>query len=258
MEVHAHTHTARKRWAHFLWDFLMLFLAVFCGFLAENQREHLVEHRRVKQYSKSLVRDLEQDTAMLSIIVTQIDTIMNTIERFSTYAKNKDLNQIGNIELYKFFLNMGLYRPYAWNRATLEQIKNSGSLRYFSNDSIVNRISSYDAFTRHLDQDFGGDEIRAEKLASRRNQLVDLNYPEELINGLENNWDSTLATGYYKEITKNDLSILTKDVLELKRLVNDAITIGENLWARQEVELPKARQDAIVLITMLKKEYHLD
>ncbi len=38
MEVHAHTHTAaesvslrgRKKWTHYFWEFLMLFLAVFC------------------------------------------------------------------------------------------------------------------------------------------------------------------------------------------------------------------------------------
>jgi len=39
MEVHRHAHTDRKKWTHYLWEFLMLFLAVFCGFLAENQRE---------------------------------------------------------------------------------------------------------------------------------------------------------------------------------------------------------------------------
>jgi len=45
MEVHTHTHTARKKWTHYLWEFLMLFLAVFAGFLAEDQREHIVEHQ---------------------------------------------------------------------------------------------------------------------------------------------------------------------------------------------------------------------
>ena len=39
MEVHAHTHTARKKWTHCFWEFIMLFLAVFCGFLAEYQFE---------------------------------------------------------------------------------------------------------------------------------------------------------------------------------------------------------------------------
>ena len=36
MEVHSHTHSPRKKWTHYFWEFLMLFLAVFCGFLAEN------------------------------------------------------------------------------------------------------------------------------------------------------------------------------------------------------------------------------
>ena len=49
MEVHAHTHTARKKWTHYLWEFLMLFLAVFCGFLAEYQLEHKIEKDRAKE-----------------------------------------------------------------------------------------------------------------------------------------------------------------------------------------------------------------
>lgn len=56
MEVHHHSHTARKKFTHYLWEFLMLFLAVFCGFLAENIREHRVEHAREAQFIKSLVR----------------------------------------------------------------------------------------------------------------------------------------------------------------------------------------------------------
>ena len=62
MEVHAHTHTppasggtGRKKWTHYLWEFLMLFLAVFAGFLAENQREHFVEHQREKQFVRALM-----------------------------------------------------------------------------------------------------------------------------------------------------------------------------------------------------------
>ena len=56
MEVHAHTHTARKKWTHYFWEFLMLFLAVFCGFFAENQREHNIEKQRAKQYAYSFMK----------------------------------------------------------------------------------------------------------------------------------------------------------------------------------------------------------
>jgi hypothetical protein len=63
MEVHAHSHTPGKKWTHYFWEFLMLFLAVFCGFLAENQREHYIEHLREKQYMQSMLQDLQTDTA---------------------------------------------------------------------------------------------------------------------------------------------------------------------------------------------------
>jgi len=72
MEVHTHTHTERKKWTHYLWEFLMLFLAVFCGFLAENQREHMVEHRREKEYIVSLVEDLKNDSAFLSLSIDKL------------------------------------------------------------------------------------------------------------------------------------------------------------------------------------------
>ena len=65
MEVHAHSHTARKKWTHYFWEFFMLFLAVFCGFLAEYQLEHKIEKDREKQFIQSFIEDLETDTAAI-------------------------------------------------------------------------------------------------------------------------------------------------------------------------------------------------
>ena len=58
MEVHAHTHTARKKWTHYFWEFIMLFLAVFCGFLAEYLLEHKIEKEKGKQFAISFREDL--------------------------------------------------------------------------------------------------------------------------------------------------------------------------------------------------------
>src|SRR5512147_2291137 len=84
MEVHHHTHTSdpdihrgRKKWTHYFWEFFMLFLAVFCGFLAENQREHYVEHQREKQLMRLLVEDLETDTAELKKAISRCDLVAN-------------------------------------------------------------------------------------------------------------------------------------------------------------------------------------
>ncbi|TMI97340.1 MAG: hypothetical protein E6H08_02350, partial [Bacteroidetes bacterium] len=68
MEVHAHTHTPRKKWFHYFWEFFMLFLAVTLGFFVENQREHFIEDQREKKYAQSLYSDLKLDTARVSFI----------------------------------------------------------------------------------------------------------------------------------------------------------------------------------------------
>src|SRR6266576_3063364 len=73
MEVHAHSHTAdpdshrgKKKWHHYFWEFLMLFFAVTLGFFVENQREHMAEHQREKQFMQSMLEDLKSDTAQFA------------------------------------------------------------------------------------------------------------------------------------------------------------------------------------------------
>ena len=91
MEVHHHSHQGKKKWTEYLWEFLMLFLAVFCGFLAENLREHKVEREREKQYMESLLIDLKKDTALLSSrIQFRNERVMN-FDTLLYWLKNKDL-----------------------------------------------------------------------------------------------------------------------------------------------------------------------
>ena len=76
MEVHAHAHTVpiaigRKKWTHYFWEFLMLFLAVFAGFLAENEREHFIEHKREKILIAEMLEDLKRDSTYLSLCINQ-------------------------------------------------------------------------------------------------------------------------------------------------------------------------------------------
>src|SRR5688572_9221611 len=102
MEVHHHSHTTdrdnlqgKKKWTHYFWEFLMLFFAVFCGFLAENQREHMVDHRREKQYMQSMLIDLAADTARYSRGIPLKETRINAIDSsFIFFNKNPGANTI--------------------------------------------------------------------------------------------------------------------------------------------------------------------
>ena len=138
MEVHHHSHTARKKWTHYFWEFLMLFLAVFCGFLAENQREHIVEKRRAKEYARSLVHDLSNDTSQLSEFKKQVPFFVAKYDSFLLLHKNLKTN--GQLYYYSSFVNT--MTDFTSNVSTLDQIKNSGSLRYFD-PHLQDKISQY-------------------------------------------------------------------------------------------------------------------
>src|SRR4051794_2235619 len=140
MEAH-HSHQVlhKKKWAEYLLEFFMLFLAVFLGFVAENIREHAVEKERARQYAASLVHDLEKDTAMVQIDIMQIKNAIAKVDSLALFLRNRKISEISNKQLFAYtFIDAG-YRPYTWSRATIEEIKSSGSLRYFD-DSIVMRI----------------------------------------------------------------------------------------------------------------------
>ena len=257
MEVHKHPHhvTHKKKWGEYLLEFFMLFLAVFLGFVAENVREHMVEKDRAKQYAKSLISDLRNDTVMVNDHIQQITMNMNRIDSLCGYVYDKSLNQINNFDLiYKS--SIGSYNPYTWNRATLEQIKSSGSLRYF-NDSIVKKISAYDAFTRHMDDDYQVDEDQNSKPFTKREQILDMNYPGRLVMFLLSKYDSLKNAAYYEEMRNLNKPLVAKDINDIKVLVNEAVQLRALIRIRRDIELPRLVKDATELIELLKEEYHL-
>src|SRR4026209_496169 len=93
MEVHAHAHTSRKKWTHYFWEFLMLFLAVFCGFLAEYSLEHKIETDREKQYVRTMIEDLKLDTSVLNGVIqarTRRIEMLDSLSLLLYEAGNKD------------------------------------------------------------------------------------------------------------------------------------------------------------------------
>jgi hypothetical protein len=258
VEYHPHHVTHKKKWGEYLLEFFMLFFAVFLGFVAENIREHMVEKNRAKQYAISLISDLQKDTSMINEELFELNHSINDIDSLCSYVKGKTINQISNLELFeKAFINMGFYRPYKWSRASIEQLKSSGSLRYFNNDSIAYKISSYDAGTRHMDQDYQTDENLREKVFQQRELIIDQNYPDELFLLRVSNYDSLKTTTSYQRLKNENIRLLTTDIKDIKILVNEYQTLKYVLTVRQ-IELPDLVKDATELIQLLKEEYQLN
>ena len=106
MEVHHHpiaigSHTSRKKWTHYFWEFLMLFLAVFCGFLAEYQLEHVIENNREKQFIQSFIEDLKTDTASIELNIAFRKKKMGQLDSFMLLLSTQKIKRNEN-DLYYF------------------------------------------------------------------------------------------------------------------------------------------------------------
>jgi len=151
METHAHhLHKAPgKNWTHYLFEFLMLFLAVFCGFLAENFREHLVENRKEKEYIRSYIGDLKQDSSELVQIISAVD--QKLLYRDSLLKELSDPGIFKNSSTAYYYLVASYHFPdFIYNDRTIQQLKNSGGMQLIRNRSVSDSIMDYDSYVRTL------------------------------------------------------------------------------------------------------------
>ena len=242
MEVHSHTHTPRQKWTHYLWEFLMLFLAVFCGFLAENQREHFVEANRAKEYAGLLLEDLRSDSVYVkqlsadqSLMLQRADSLL-TILSSDQYATSNGrivslLNHVGTLIDFKPAF-----------RVNFEQIKNSGSLRYFKNKKLVGSLSDIDRMM----------ETTAEVYQGYNNYILENIKPFML-----NNLNTLQFDVFTRTVLTPDPDIFNwnkKEAMLLANKVNFKKTYDVffvNHFLKQCAEKNTA------LIKALKSEYHL-
>jgi len=142
MEVHHHSHSSRKKWTHYFWEFLMLFLAVFCGFLAEYQLEHKIEKDRANELAKSFYHELKNDSATALIKVQNRIKQEEAIKYLIKYFKDSSFTSISKEFAINFVYGINFRTPSVFEPRTiiLEQLKNSGSLRYFKNEQLQQLI----------------------------------------------------------------------------------------------------------------------
>jgi hypothetical protein len=255
MEIHHHsspapggTHTARKKFTHYFREFLMLFLAVFAGFLAENQREHMVEHRREKQYMQSFIYDLQNDTFNLNAGFPLKDQRVQAIDAvFLFFEEHPDAEKIPG-SVYRH-INRTLWdRHYRRNSATIDQLKNAGGMRLIRKKNVADSIAAYDL--RWIRSEFWREMYisNQEKGKAFIGKIINVN---DIINAHRNNTQPTSLT---KKITDSLIIRINKTGLNeyLNFLTYQKITTSQDKGDYQATE-----QSAERLLALIKKEYHL-
>ena len=261
MEVHAHTHTARKKWTHYFWEFLMLFLAVFCGFLAENFREHKVEKQRAKQYASTMLEDLKADNeALLSgingnqLIINNIDTLL-----FLYNPENKQTKTTGQLYYYGRYGIM--FWHYVNKQVTLEQMKNSGTIRYFQNSFLENKFVALDKHISFIQYWENREAIFREQslqyASSLFNYAVLKNIPPEP-GMLDAAQGSDKINEQYRQFVNNFLQ--TNPPLSNDKLVKEYLNFCNHRLSLLKAKIKVYKNtlsEMEKLMIVLKKEFHL-
>jgi len=254
MEVHAHTHTAdpdshrgRKKWNHYFWEFLMLFLAVFCGFMAENIREHGIEHKRERQYMSSLLSDLIADTTTLNAGIPRKEKRIRSIDTvFRFFQTRPDAKNIpGN--LFRTIRRTNYDARFTRTNVTFNQLKNAGGMRLIRKRNVADSISAYDLRCEQMDLYY---ELYVINSQIGNRQFEKLFTATDLLPFYIANTSGAIVTNI------SDSLVIRINTEGLNEQLN--FMMQEKAYARQEIErFIDLQERAERLMSLIRKEYHL-
>jgi len=237
METHAHhLHRApgKKIW-HYLFEFVMLFLAVFCGFIAENWREQLREHQREKEFIHSIVEDIKSDTLQSNKTLIQLKRISSGIDSVLLALSSPEIIGNSNNAYRLWTKNLGL-EVFVSNDRTIQQLKSSGELRLIRNKAVSDRIMKYDQTLKKY-------YVQSNLMYSALREMTNYSQLFDFISLNKN---------------KNIPVPLTE---QGKKLLNQAYA-NLQLWNRGLIGLigwlEEVNEEGTRLVTFIQKEYHLE
>ena len=218
----------------------MLFLAVFCGFLAEYQLEHKIEKERGMQYIHSFYEDLKTDTAEFSRVIRKYDkkqvALSKKNECFALLPKQlKSFNPC----LADLFNEAGGFPDLITEDRTLLQLKNAGGLRLLKKED-ADSILAYDRMIRNYSR-------------------VEMTGLQECQYRLREQMSSMIN---YKNLTleKEDPAVPFLNTDDMQKINKFFVTLHEYQGAcfNMSLMVKKIKEKAISLIEYIKNKYRLE
>ncbi len=253
MEVHHHSHPTHGKttWKNYFREFLMLFLAVFCGFLAEWKLEHVIEHSRETEFMESMVADIKTDSSRLASMKVQFGIVGTHIDSLIPLLEENELLDKNAKEIYQHQVYLNLYNKWIYADRTIDQLKNSGNFRLIRNKIVSNEISKYDGFIRNYI-----DEMQSTLIQKQWQGINDAG---------NDIFKSSVFREYFKSgnftphsvVLPNAPYFLTDDNLVFQKFINKLDQYAVSLdWFRDNID--RALQQNKTLDSLIRKEYHLE
>ena len=256
MEVHAHSHTARKKWTHYFWEFLMLFLAVSLGFYAENTRETILHKKEVKTQLNAMLSDLQSDISLFDSV-----TVRNSYgaEMSDSLVELLHTDITNTTEIYfkarAVTANVGYYYT---NSKSFDQLKAAGLLRYIKNKSLLDSIGTYYASFQWLANQIDLLRLKLDEIHKGNTRLFNSYVFQQMLMDIK----IVAALGAGGQRTNINRPLVKPSLLSTD--ANDINTVSMNyhyysttikFYTRNAMAL---KNRAARLMEIIKKEYHLE
>jgi len=247
-QIHVHH---EKKLKDYIFDFFMLFMAVTLGFFVENKRDHFLDRQREKEYIRSLLVDLREDTTKVNqtlsannyYIETWVDTLVHTLQAY------KPGDTAATRKLYQLYMSCarGSYTVKFTDR-TISTLKTSGNLRIIQTQSVADSILRYDEDCRTANAQattYNDFWMRSLDLSCL---IFDYKYISHKRDPITNAFTFETQSSYTLLNEDPDLLRRYANLLELWRQVNYGYAL--NIYT--------AKLRAAALIPFLKREYDLE
>ncbi|MFN8305768.1 MAG: hypothetical protein U0T79_03250 [Ferruginibacter sp.] len=243
MDVHHHSHEHGKRsWRSYFWEFIMLFLAVFCGFLAEYQLEHKIEGDREKQFISSILQDLKADIDSIARIKIHRKERYSQADSLRTYLLNGGYKTNGS-DVYYWGRNVSRRRFFISADGTMNQLKNSGGLRLIRHSRVARKIIAYDV--------------------AYRSYLFQFELEQQLVNEYREIAARVFDAAVFQTIASNTLNFRPPGNPQLaddsRAMINELCNRLNYLMGSQfrlTQLLDELNEKATEVINLIEKEYH--
>ncbi len=253
MEVHYHPHPPhKKKLKEYLFEFLMLLMAVIGGFFAENLHDNHVDREREKEYVERIIKNLELDTTDLH---TFIDANNNEKEYLLQLAVLlKHYNDTGDSTSVSSII-IGGYRSiksplvFSSHEGVMIQLQNSGEFRTIIQDHAADSIASYQDIINDTKIANVSYNSEFEKLRDVLSQCFDISYVTNAIYFSQATFDPTDVSLPPQAVIGSlyGMRYFYNKLLQYEGLTDNYVTFT------LEPQLKKAKD----LIAYLKKTYDI-
>ena len=243
MEVHHHSHHPKK-WKEYITEFLMLFLAVSLGFMAENIREHQIEKQREIAYLQNVHEDLKLDLINIDDVISSNTIRLQAMDTLFQLINN---NTITNEDIYYYIRNLALRATFESSHVGLDQIKSAGGLRMVKNPEIISGIQEYE---RALDALNKLENVRERTLEQARFKMAVVFEPTISYEMLVNQGQGDMRFNRPKKADE----ILQKNKQAVKELLN-LVSFGLNSNRYLNSNLSNQKKIGLKLDSAIVKEY---